>query len=223
MINFFPNAGQGTKITTKFKSKIFSFGDVVVDHNKLTLYQVSEPLQSTSSATTADPAPYGTDINGKPLNDPIPDTEVDPTTGQVVSAPSTGASALLDKWTITKPELLSSLSASLSAPDKVHAGDGFAYTVQLKNSSQYSLNGTQVRLALPEGLAFAGTTSTTTTLQGNEVVVTIGRLAGGSDQTVTIPVTVSREGSRRLNTLAAVTSSTASPVFTNRASTIVIR
>lgn len=81
MINFFPNAGQGTKITTKFKAKVFSFGHVVVDHNKLTLFQISEPLQSTSSATSADPAPYGTDANGRPLNDPIPDTDIDPSTG----------------------------------------------------------------------------------------------------------------------------------------------
>jgi hypothetical protein len=93
MINFFPNAGQGTKITVKFKSKIFSFGDVLVDHNQLTLYQLSEPLQSTSSATSADPAPYGTDINGQQLNDPIPDTQLDPATGQVISAPANGTSA----------------------------------------------------------------------------------------------------------------------------------
>jgi hypothetical protein len=50
----------------------------LVDHNQLTLYQISEPLQSTSSATSADPAPYGTDINGQQLNDPIPDTQLDP-------------------------------------------------------------------------------------------------------------------------------------------------
>jgi hypothetical protein len=87
MINFFPNAGAGTKITAKFKAKIFSFGDVQVDHNKLTLYQISEPLQSTSSASSADPAPYGTDINGQPLKDPIPDTQLSPANGQVISAP----------------------------------------------------------------------------------------------------------------------------------------
>lgn len=150
MINFLPNAGQGTKITAKFKSKVFSFGNVLVDHNKLTLYQISEPLLSTSSATSADPVPYGTDINGQPLNDPIPDTEVDPSTGQVVSAPATGTSALLDKWTITKPEIFSAFSATLSAPRKVDIGDVLTYTVRLKNNTQYSLNGTQVRLALPD-------------------------------------------------------------------------
>jgi hypothetical protein len=218
MINFLPNAGTGTKITTKFKSKVFSFGHVLVNHNQLTLYQISEPLQSTSSATPADPAPYGTDIHGQPLNDPIPDTELDPSTGQVVSAPATGASALLDKWTITKPAITSALSATLSVPDKVHAGEEFSFTVQLKNSSQYSLNGTQVRLRLPEGVSFAGSPSTTTTLLGDEIVVTIGRLASGTEQTISIPVTASREASRRMESYATVTSSTASPVLSNAVS-----
>lgn len=221
MINFLPNAGQGTKITKLFKSKIFSFGDVLVDRNKLTLFQISEPLQSTSSATSADPAPYGTDINGQPLNDPIPDTEVDPTTGQVVSVPATGTSALLDKWTITKPEIFSSLSATLSAPKKVHLGDSFSYTVQLNNGAQHSLNGTQVRVRLPYNAAFAGSVGTTTTLQGNEVVVTLGRLASGAGQSVSIPVTVVGRG--QIDAFAVVTSATASPVFTNGASTSVVR
>jgi hypothetical protein len=103
MVNFLPNAGQGQKITAKLKAKVFSFGDVLVDHNQLTLFQISEPLQATSSATSADPAPYGTDVNGQPLNDPIPDTDVDPSTGQVVFNPATGTSVLLDKWTVIKP------------------------------------------------------------------------------------------------------------------------
>jgi uncharacterized repeat protein (TIGR01451 family) len=223
MINFLPNAGQATKITTKFKAKVFSFGHVQVDHNKLTLYQISEPLQSTSSATSADPAPYGTDVNGKPLNDPIPDTEIDPSTGQVISAPATGTSALLDKWTITKPEILPSLSATLIGPEKANVGSALTYTIQLKNSSQYSLNGTQVRMALPAGVTFAGTTGTTTTLQGNEVVLTIGRLPAGSEQTVTIPANVSPESSGLITGFATVTSATALPVFTNRAATMVIR
>jgi len=76
---------------------LISIGDVLVDHSELTLYQISEPLQSTSSATAAEPAPYGTDVNGQPLNDPIPDTQVDPANGQVISAPANGVSALLDK------------------------------------------------------------------------------------------------------------------------------
>jgi uncharacterized repeat protein (TIGR01451 family) len=223
MINFLPNAGQGTKITTKFKAKVFSFGHVLVDHNQFTLYQISEPLGSTSSATSADPAPYGTDINGQPLNDPIPDTEIDPSTGQVISPPANGTSALLDKWTITKPKIFRSLSATLAGPEKVLAGSALTYTIQLQNSSQFALNGTQVRLTLPAGVTFAGATGATTTLQGNEVVLTIGRLPAGSQQTVTIPASVSADNRGPITGFATVTSSTAMPVFTNGATTVVVR
>jgi hypothetical protein len=80
-----PGAGSGPKITVKFKAKVFSFADVIVRDNKLTLYQITEPLTSSSSATPGNPAPFGTDVNGTPLNDPIPDTLVDPATGNVSS------------------------------------------------------------------------------------------------------------------------------------------
>jgi uncharacterized repeat protein (TIGR01451 family) len=225
MINFFPNAGQGTKITAKFKSKIFSFGDVVVDHNKLTLYQISEPLQTTSSATSADPAPYGTDINGQPLNDPIPDTQINPATGQVISAPGSGTSALLDEWTVTKAELGDSVSAKLSAANKVSAGQTLTYTASIQNSSDYALNGTQVHIQLPQGTTLAGTTSDTLTVEGDEVVVTLGRIGAGSEQTVEIPVLVSAEnrGNERLVASAKVSSSTALPIRTNVVITHVAR
>src|SRR5262249_15672631 len=52
---FAPNAGAGTKITAKFKSKVFSFAHVIVDDNVLTLYQISEPLTQTSSASVSNP------------------------------------------------------------------------------------------------------------------------------------------------------------------------
>jgi hypothetical protein len=221
MVNFLPSAGQSQKITARFKSKVFSFGDVVVDDNKLTLFQITEPLLSTSSATPADPAPYGTDVNDRPLNDPIPDTEIDPVTGEVVSSPATGASALLDKWTIAKPEVSSSLSATLSAPVSVAAGGGLSYVVHLNNHSQYSLNGTQVRLSLHDGLSFAGTAGQTTTVQGDEVVVTIGRLAAGSTQDISIPTVVSSNSGARIEAHATVTSSTASSVTTNGVTTSV--
>jgi uncharacterized repeat protein (TIGR01451 family) len=215
MINFFPNAGQGPKITARLKSKVFSFGDVLVDDNRLTLFQISEPLQATSSATSRDPAPFGRDIHGNPLNDPIPDTEVDPSTGQVVSSPATGTPALLDKWTITKPELRDALSATLSAPDRVRGGDEMNYTIHVRNSSQFSLNGTQVRLFLPNGISFAGTAGDSITLHGNEVVVTIGRLTTGTEATISIPTLVSSETRGRINEVAKISSSTALPVLTN--------
>ncbi|HZD77399.1 MAG TPA: hypothetical protein VE218_10360, partial [Acidobacteriaceae bacterium] len=225
MINFFPNAGQGTKITAKLKAKIFSFGDVQVDRNKLTLYQISEPLQETSSATSADPAPYGTDINGQPLKDPIPDTQVDPTTGQVLSAPADGTSALLDKWTVTKPEVGNSVVAKLSAPRNTKAGQTLTYTVTIENSSEYDLNGTQVRFSLPLSVKFAGAPSDTTTFDGNEVVMTVGRIAEGSELTVEIPVIVAQNnhGFSPILASAVVTSATALPIRTNDVFTDVVR
>ncbi|HXY25496.1 MAG TPA: metallophosphoesterase [Candidatus Acidoferrum sp.] len=218
MVNFVPGAGAGaTKITTKFKSKVFSFGHVVVHRNKLTLYQITEPLQDTSSGTSADPAPFGTDINGNPLNDPIPDTEVNPANGTVTSAPAVGASSLLDKWTVTKPNLEHVVHTELSAPDRVQAGQTFNYSVSITNGSRHALNGTQVRLCLPDDVTFAGIAGDTATVQGNEVVVTIGRLAPGAEQTVQIPVQVSSDAERheRLFGVAAIHSATALPIATN--------
>ncbi|MDB6104454.1 MAG: hypothetical protein JWO52_4453 [Gammaproteobacteria bacterium] len=217
MINFFPNAGAGAKITAKFKSKVFSFGDVLVDRNKLTLYQISEPLQTVSSATPADPAPFGTDINGAPVNDPIPDTQVDPSTGQVVSAPATGASALLDAWTVTKPDVDDSVMAKLSAPGQIKPGQAITYTVSIRNDSKYALSGTQVRLRIPHALAFAGTSSDVVTIQGDQVVYTLGYLAVGAEQTVTIPMSVPSNVRSHdvLRVRAQLYSSTALPVETN--------
>jgi hypothetical protein len=92
--------------------------------------------------------------------------------------------------------------------------------VLLKNNSQYSLNGTQVRLILPSNVIFTGTTGDTTTVQGNVVVVTVGRLAAGTEQTVSVDTTVSSEGhgnhgNRSVAAFAVVSSSTALPLFTN--------
>ena len=225
MVNFFLNAGAGTKITTKFKSKVFSFGHVIVRNNNLTLFQISEPLQSTSSATSADPAPYGTDINGTPLNDPIPDTEVDPTTGEVVSAPATGTSVLLDKWTVTKPELRSSLSVVLSAPKILQSGQAFSYSLTIQNNSSFALNGTQVRFKIPDNVTFTGTFSDILTLQGNELVITIGRLSASGSRTIEIPVQVSQTVRRFEPVLAnaSLHSATALPVEAKPTASIVLR
>jgi uncharacterized repeat protein (TIGR01451 family) len=87
------------------------------------------------------------------------------------------------------------------------------YTVTLKNNSQFSLNGTQVRLSLPGNGSFAGTTSDTTTVQGSEIVMTLGRLAAGTQTTVSIPVLM--QGRGRNEAFAVVSSSTALPVFSN--------
>ena len=231
MFPVLPGAGTGPKITTKFKSKVFSFGDVVVRGNKLTLYQITEPLQGNSSATPSNPTPFGTDFNGNPLNDPIPDTLVDPATGSVVTAPAVGQSALLDKFTVTKPDLENNqdgnaqggLTAQLSGPSQASAGSTIRYTVRLQNDSGYALNGTQVVVNLPAGASFAGTTSDTLTVHGSQVVVTLGRLAVGAGQTVQVSAALASglaEGTS-LRASAVVRSSTALPVSSNPTVTMI--
>ena len=226
-----PGAGSGPKITTKFKSKVFSFGDVVVRGNKLTLYQVSEPLQPSSSARASNPAPFGRDVNGAPLNDPIPDTLVDPATGDVVSAPAVGQSALLDKFTVTKPDLGNNqdgnaqggLTAHLNAPTQASSGSTITYNVRVQNNSGYALNGTQVVVSLPAGANFAGTTSDTLTVHGSQVVVTFGRLGIGGEQTVQVPAKLASGlvGGTQLQASAVVRSSTALPVSSDPSVTVI--
>lgn len=212
-----PGAGSGPKITARFKSKLFSFAHVVVDENRLTLYQISEPLLSTSSATATNPAPFGTDVNGKPVNDPIPDTLIDPATGNVVSAPADGPSMLLDKFSVTKPELEDDeFTAELSAPRVVSSGGSFIYTLAIRNRSGIALNAVQAVFALPDGASFAGTESSTTTLNGNQVVVSIGRMSPGDSQTVSIPALLGNlHPGNHLLASAIVRSSTALPVRSN--------
>ena len=226
-----PGAGNGPKITTRFKSKVFSFGEVLVRGNSFTLYQISEPLQSSSSATAANPAPFGTDVNGVPLNDPIPDTLVDPATGNVLTPPAVGQSALLDKFTVTKPDLGNNqdgnaqggLEAHLSAPALAPAGSTITYSVRVQNDSSYALNGTQVIVNLPEGASLAGTASDTLTVHGSQVVVTIGRIGVGSGQTVQVPAKLASglSSGTLLKASAVVRSSTALPVGSNHAPTLI--
>ncbi|MBV8898214.1 MAG: metallophosphoesterase, partial [Acidobacteriaceae bacterium] len=224
MVNNYPNAGTGPKITTKFKSKVFSFGDVLVNNNTLTLYQITEPLQATSSATGSDSAPYGTDINGHPLNDPIPDTLLDSTTGNLLSPPATGTSSLLDSWTISKPDLSSSITAQLSAPPSATPGGVLVYSIVLTNNSTTALNGAQVRLTPPSSAVFVGTTSDTVTVQGSDVVATIGRLATGAQQEIQIQTRVASNAGpgSTIATSVSLSSATALPIATNAVITTVV-
>ena len=220
-----PGAGSGPKIMTKFKAKVFSFADVVVRGNRLTLYQISEPLQSSSSASASNPAPFGRDVNGTPLKDPIPDTLVDPATGDVVSAPATGQSALLDKFTVTKPDAEDSISVHIEGPKQAVAGSAITYNVRVHNGSAYPLNGAQVVIRLPDGAAFAGTTNDTLTLHGGQVVATVGRIAIGGVETVEVSATLDASLTARtmLRASALLRSSTALPVSSNVAPTLIVQ
>lgn len=189
MAPFIPNAGTGPKITAVFKGRVFSFAQVIVDDNKLSLYQISEPLQETSSATADNPNPYGQDINGQAINDPIPDTLIDPETGEVVSEPAVGSPALLDAFTVTKPEIHHRLIARLSAPREVDGGESFSYRLHLKNLSDYALNGTQAVLELPKGTAPVDQADGMVQV-GDQLILTLGRLAVGESRDLAIQLQV---------------------------------
>jgi hypothetical protein len=210
----FPDAGKGPKITTRFKAKLFSFADILVSDNKLTLYQISEPLLPTSSATSTKPAPFGTDVNGNPVNDPIPDTLVDPATGNVVSAPADGPSALLDKFVMTKPDLEDQLRVRLDAPESVGRGAQFTYHLRVENGSPYGLNGTQAVFELPRGVAFLASPDGGATQVDQTVIVTVGRLAAGASKDIHLTVALGPGASRGdiLAATASLRSGTALPV-----------
>jgi Calcineurin-like phosphoesterase/Domain of unknown function DUF11/Purple acid Phosphatase, N-terminal domain len=216
-----PGAGSGPKITAKFKAKVFSFADVIVNGNKLTLYQITEPLTSVSSATPSNPAPFGTDVNGDPLNDPIPDTLVDPTTGNVVTPPATGTSALLDKFVVTKPDLSESLRVHLSAPHSAISGGQLTYTLNVNNGSSHGLNGTQAVFEIPSGVTFVASPDGSATQVGNQIVVTIGRLDSGANSAIHIQTQVNAESGSELRVSALFRSSTALSVPANAVHTSV--
>ena len=217
----FPAAGSGPKITTRFKAKVFSFADLVVRDNKLTLYQISEPLLPTSSATGTNPAPFGTDVNGNPVNDPIPDTLVDPATGNVVSTPAVGPSALLDKFVVTKPNLEDELHLRLNAPESVSRGAQFTYTLHVDNRSSFALNGTQAVFELPQDVAFLSSPDGGATQIGQTVVVTMGRVAAGASKDIHLTVALGPGASKGdiLTATANLRSSTALSVETDEART----
>lgn len=156
-------------------------------------------------------------MNGKPLNDPIPDTLVDPATGDVVSPAANGPSALLDTFSITKPDVEGDLLVHLQAPEKAMPGAVVPFDIRVSNHSRYPLNGVQIVLTLPNGTAFAGSSGDSVTLLGREVVVTIGRLDVGGEASVELYAILAgdlHEGTN-LRAQALVRSSTALSVISN--------
>jgi hypothetical protein len=210
MTSFVSAAGSGPKITTKFKAKVFSFADITVNGNELMLRQITEPLSNSSSATPANPYPFGTDINGNRLNDPIPDTIFNPATLSVVSPPAVGTPALLDAFTVTKPDLGDGVEVNFEAADRVSIGDTFDYSLDIANQSRFALNGTQALLTMPEGVQFVSATGGTVTIAGLDVIVTFGRLA--QRDTHSVRITVKAASGPELHATAEIRSSTALPV-----------
>jgi uncharacterized repeat protein (TIGR01451 family) len=220
---FLPNPGSGTKITTRFKSKIFSFAHVTVDDNTLKLLQISEPLGPTSSATAQNPAPFGTDYTGAPVNDPLPNTVFDPVARTVVSSAGSGVPVLLDTLTVTKPDISSRASLTVTASPAAVPGGTITFTLTFKNASDYALNGAQAIVTLPEDVSFESVSAGTATVHGRDVVVSVGRL--GPDQGITLQVEArvssSVDRDSILHGFGVLRSGTALPVAGDRTSTTI--
>jgi hypothetical protein len=222
---FIPNAGTGTKITARFKSKLFSFAHVVVNDNALTLYQISEPLGGSSSATASQPAPFGTDYQGRPMNDPLPDTVFDPVAKKVLSAPATGRPTLLDKITVTKPDISEDVKVRLNAPEEIKHDEAIRLAFAFRNRSEHALNGTQVVFTLPEGVAFESANVGTATVHGRDVVISLGRTRPGQKFDVRIVGQIDRsvKGGATLVFGGLLRSGTALPVIAKTRATRVHR
>jgi hypothetical protein len=218
---FLGNPGSGPKITARFKSKVFSFAHIKVEDNLLTLYQISEPLSSSSSATASNPAPFGTDYRGMPLNDPIPDTVFDPVARTVISPPATGTPALLDKVSVLKPDISQAVKVNFTAPGAAVRGGRVEFNFMFKNDSAYALNGTQVVVTLPAGVSFESVSDGFATVQGQDIVVTLGRTVPGPAVTLHFKAYISDSvapGSTLVSS-AVLRSSTAMPVVADSKTT----
>lgn len=144
-------------------------------------------------------------------------TLVDPTTGAVISPAAQGTPALLDKFTIAKPELFGQLRAHLSAAGTTAPGGEVDYRISITNQSSYALNGVQVELTLPEKIGLIDPLGTNLSQHGHTVVKTIGRLEAGTGEEVVIrcQAASSAFSSAKLTSFAEIRSSTALPVLTN--------
>ena len=80
-----------------------------------------------------------------------------------------------------------------------------------------------MRFELPRDVQFAGAASTTVTLQGAEVVLTLGHLDAGTTQSVEVPVRLASSCRARqvLLAVAQLNSSTALPMESNPVITLV--
>jgi uncharacterized repeat protein (TIGR01451 family) len=143
----------------------------------------------------------------------------------VVSPAAAGQPALLDKFTVTKPDVEDSVSVHIDGPQQAAAGTAITYNVRVRNGSAYPLNGAQVVIHLPDGAAFAGATNDTLTVHGAQVVVTVGRIGVGGVETaeVTATLAASLSATTILHASAVLRSSTALPVSSNVAPTLIVR
>jgi hypothetical protein len=119
-----------------------------------------------------------------------------------------GTPALLDAFSLTKPEI-DDVDMEFSAPDKVSVGDRFYYTLMLSGLNR-ALNGTQAVFTLPPGVQYLSSVGGSATINGSDVVVTLGRLSAGAPIMVRLTVQALEKG--ELHARAQVRSATAMPV-----------
>jgi uncharacterized repeat protein (TIGR01451 family) len=101
----------------------------------------------------------------------------------------------------------------------VSSGDAIEYTLTLSNGSPYALNGAQAVVTLPEGVAFDSVSRGSATVQGQDVVVSLGRVASRATVTLQIHGHVLGAVRKHLEAHALVRSATALPVDGGKART----
>jgi uncharacterized repeat protein (TIGR01451 family) len=110
----------------------------------------------------------------------------------------------------------------LSAPDSANPGGTIPYSISIRNNNGTTpLNGTQIRLTVPFGVTSGTMPTDPVTVQGSDIVYTIGRLAPGSEQTVQINVQITNDEKHveMIRTQVSLTSGTAQPVPGNSVTT----
>jgi len=127
---------------------------------------------------------------------------------------------------VTKPDLEDRVTADLDAPGSVHPGAQFTHVLHIRNRSSHSLNGTQAVFNLPRAVTLINSPDgASTTVSGDHVVVTLGRLPLGRSADVHLLVAVDPglDSHDSLNASAHVRSSTALPSDSSRVRTEIRR
>jgi hypothetical protein len=113
------------------------------------------------------------------------------------------------------------LRLRLNAPESVSRGAQFTYSLRVDNRSPYALNGAQAVFELPNDVAVVGSPDGGATQIGQTVVVTVGRLAGGTSKDIHLTVALGPGGRKGdiLTASASLRSSTALSVEADEART----
>src|SRR5262249_8288653 len=131
----------------------------------------------------------------------------------VISPSATGTPALLDKITVTKPDISEQVRVSLEAPDRASRGGPLPITFRFMNRSRHPLVGTQIVIRLPEGVTFESASTGTATIVDRDVIVSLGRTVPDQDVAVQITAHISDAATGPWLTIdGALRSSTALPV-----------